>query len=196
MRMWKEDIAYEFPELFSGEERPAFPEPLEDDSGIRITADGLSHDGTALRLQLMLSFILPTAFEERLQSVEAALVLVMEHPSSGRVAAVRLEDPHKRYPPRTGSNLGPGDAGPLAGEDDDTSGGFLEIPLEIEIPESGDQPSLFLRVVLAHLVSNTLAIDVAELRAQSYLDGRAVDLEFLHPDDEEGEDEDEESDVE
>jgi hypothetical protein len=185
---WSQDIEYDFPELFSLEDRPEFPASLEEGSGIRIAADRVSYDGTALGLHVLVSHTLPLDYEGRLQSVDRALTLIIEHPATGRCEAFGLEDPHKRFPPRRGANLAPGEGGALGSAEDDLTMGFVEVPLEIRIDEAKPGSEFYLRVVLEQLVSNTLAVDAEEASVVSYLHGSTHVIEPLGADDDEGED--------
>ena len=188
MAGWNNPLECAFPDLFSLEDRPEFPLLDAPDTGIRINVDGLDYDGTTLVFNLLVAYSFPRSFIDCFARVDWAMVLTVEDVESGRGLAINLIDPHKRYDDQADINYTPGEV-----ESEPTSfmGSFVEVPMAIKIAQPESAPSVFLTVTLQQHNSNTLGLDLLEIKAINYMDGQPADLPLLGEEEEEEEAEEE-----
>jgi hypothetical protein len=149
--------------MMSPAEFPETPTLGLGEAGIRIAAANLDYDeeDQELRLDLFLRFGFPSGLWRSYRTLEWALVVTFEDPSSGAAKAITLRDPFKKYENEDAENF----LGLAEGHDDDgaVDGGFLKVPFRVGIDRGGDQPRLFVRASLRQYVSNTLGLDVDAL---------------------------------
>jgi hypothetical protein len=159
--------------LFGFASTPESP-VVEVPAGIRLAVESLAYDGKQLSLDVLASYQFEPQFAAAFQKLSDALVLGIEDASTGAALAVPLVDPRKRFPPRSGPNfqgIPPWSAGRIG-----LTGGSAVMPLDIVVPRPLlDGPSLYLTMFLQRHVSNTLAIDLTELSATSFLAGEPFD---------------------
>jgi hypothetical protein len=173
-----EPLAYDFPGLFGFEEAPEFPALEPPDTGLRIHARRLQHDGETLSFELLVTYRFPRSFCRTFQRFDHALSCMLEDTETGQSAVFRLIDMHKKYPAMQGTNF----RGATAPEASPRSfqSGYVLVPLRIPLPSpSVHRPTLFVTVFLQHHVSNTLAFQLREGSVETFLGGRAIHLPTL-----------------
>lgn len=182
MAIWREPLELEIPELFLYDARPEFPSIEAPDTGARIRLLDLDYDGTLLSFRLLVGFNVTHWHAISLQRLEDAFVVSIEDAASGRATAFNLVDPHKEYEPIEGPNFQPQPES--ARREGCDVGGYVELPVEIEVsPPLFRGPSIFVSVSFFSNSSNVVAVDLAELRAVSTLDGEPWDPPLLADED-------------